>query len=836
MHSVLSGKGGGTGCTAMEDEPALNFKIALFGRVQLNGPEGVIELTSKKLAALLAFLCLTHPTPHTREKLLALLWGRQFDTQGRQNLRKTLSNLRRIFGEDVIVSISDTISLRPGLIFCDVTSFEMLIGEGSSDSLHRALDLYKDQLLVDLKLSEEGWSQWLAREQQRLGEMAINAALTLGEAEFERGNSDQAMTFAKRAVAIDPIREDAHRLLMRAASIAGRTAQALQHFDSLIALLNRELGVRPDEITSRLAAEIRAKADASSAAAEKIVPKISGHQARIFADCEREANGTVLALNAATGDARPNFQGLQNAAAQLVQICGARIVNSAHNMLLVEFPDPRMAVQAAHAARAHGLRMSAHASPSRHLAGDVAARLVVLSAPGNLLVSNEVRDTLIDGLDAHIEDLGEHDIGVAGDPVRAYRAGPPETAPGYDGVGVYLRIHPAVAVIPFSVSSPEPEQRIIGQLLAHEIITSLSQVKEFTVISRMSTRAFCGRSARLSDIGAWLGADYAVWGDCQVRGERLSVQFEVANIGSEAVIWAGTHVIPVSAVEKGYAEVVDHIVAETNAAVLGHELARTQSRPLDTLENYSLLMAAINLVHRTAPSSFAHARELLDLLIKRLPHHPLPHAWMAQWHVMKVNQGWADDVAAEARLALEFASRASDGDPNCSIAIAMDGWVHTHLLKRFDIAAERLERAVELNSNDSMAWLLKGAMHSFLGQGEEAIQAVERALRLSPLDPRRSYYECLAAAAYCSANSFERAIELGRRSLRVNRLHSSTLRSLTCSLALSGRMHDARQMAAELMKLEPKLTVRGYLSRHPAASFWTGKTWAEALRRAGVPD
>jgi len=158
------------------------------------------------------------------------------------------------------------------------------------------------------------------------------------------------------------------------------------------------------------------------------------------------------------------------------------------------------------------------------------------------------------------------------------------------------------------------------------------------------------------------------------------------------------------------------------------------------------------------------------------------------------------------------------------------------LLKRFDIAAERFEHAVEVNPNDSMAWLLKGAMHSFLGQGEEAVQAADRALRLSPLDPRRSYYECLAASAYCAANQFDRAIELGRRSLRVNRLHSSTVRSLTCSLALSGRVDEARQMAVELMKLEPNLTVRVYLSRHPAASFWTGKAWAEALRLAGVPD
>src|SRR5215467_99612 len=51
--------GEGTSHTAMHIEPALSFQIALFGRVQLTGPDGEIELTSKKLAALLAYLILT---------------------------------------------------------------------------------------------------------------------------------------------------------------------------------------------------------------------------------------------------------------------------------------------------------------------------------------------------------------------------------------------------------------------------------------------------------------------------------------------------------------------------------------------------------------------------------------------------------------------------------------------------------------------------------------------------------------------------------------------------------------------------------------------------------
>ena len=65
------------------------------------------------------------------------------------------------------------------------------------------------------------------------------------------------------------------------------------------------------------------------------------------------------------------------------------------------------------------------------------------------------------------------------------------------------RILPTIAVVPFSVLAGENEQSIIGQLLAHEIIARLLHAKEFVVISRMSTRAFCG-SARLADIGAWL--------------------------------------------------------------------------------------------------------------------------------------------------------------------------------------------------------------------------------------------------------------------------------------------------------------------------------------------
>jgi adenylate cyclase len=48
----------------------------------------------------------------------------------------------------------------------------------------------------------------------------------------------------------------------------------------------------------------------------------------------------------------------------------------------------------------------------------------------------------------------------------------------------------------------------------------------------------------------------------------------------------------------------------------------------------------------------------------------------------------------------------------------VDGIVHTTLLKRLDIAAERSDKAIASNPNDSLAWLLRSTMYTFKGQGD----------------------------------------------------------------------------------------------------------------------
>jgi tetratricopeptide (TPR) repeat protein len=123
-----------------------------------------------------------------------------------------------------------------------------------------------------------------------------------------------------------------------------------------------------------------------------------------------------------------------------------------------------------------------------------------------------------------------------------------------------------------------------------------------------------------------------------------------------------------------------------------------------------------------------------------------------------------------------------------------------------------------------------------MGEGQQAVNCTRRALRLSPLDPHRYFYDSLAATAYLAAHQFDRALEAAKRSLRANRTHTSTLRALVVAQWQLGRHEDARKTAQELLKLEPTLTVSRWLERSPSASYSIGKEWAEVFREVGIPD
>jgi TolB-like protein len=214
-------------------------------------------LPNKKLAGLLAYLACSGSSPQPREKLSALLWGSHFDTQAKQNLRQAVFRLRKLVGQDTLISTSELVGLNSGSLSCDVVELQSLAKEGTRDALAAAADLYQDRFLADVAIPEEAWNEWLSSERERLESLALGALIGLSELELVAGRAEEALKAAYRAITINSLREDAHRLIVRALAATGRKAEAIKHYDDLVTLLKRELDTEPDAATKALAAELR---------------------------------------------------------------------------------------------------------------------------------------------------------------------------------------------------------------------------------------------------------------------------------------------------------------------------------------------------------------------------------------------------------------------------------------------------------------------------------------------------------------------------------------------------------------------------------------------------
>ncbi len=465
-----------------------------------------------------------------------------------------------------------------------------------------------------------------------------------------------------------------------------------------------------------------------------------------------------------------------------------------------------------------------------------AARILTLAGPGEIVISANVRDQLTADLDADIEDLGECYLKHMPQPVRAYRVGPPGPRPVIETGHSFDDLLPTLAIIPFTTRDPEDEHNILGEVLAEELIQDLSRSPELHVISRLSTTVFRGREASLTQVSANLNANYVLSGFYRVQSRQVIVEAELAEAKSGQVAWGARYKGQLSGIISGKRDLIDEIAANVNAAIMISELQRAQSQALPTLKSYTLLLAAVALMHRLSPYDFGEAHKLLEVLIERAPRQAIPRAWLAKWHVLRVQQGWSDDPHQDAQLALRCTKQALDADPQCSLALAIDGFVHTNLLKKLDVAAERYDLALLNNPNDSLAWLLKGTLHAFKDEGQQAVSCTQRARKLSPLDPHRYFYDSLAATAHLAAHQFDRALKLAQRSLKSNCTHTSTLRAMAVAQWELGMHEDARRTVTRLMLLEPHLTIRGWRERSPSAGYRIGDEWASVLQKAGVPE
>jgi tetratricopeptide (TPR) repeat protein len=276
------------------------------------------------------------------------------------------------------------------------------------------------------------------------------------------------------------------------------------------------------------------------------------------------------------------------------------------------------------------------------------------------------------------------------------------------------------------------------------------------------------------------------------------------------------------------------VVAAVGAAIADEALTHVVDRPIASIDDHRLVIAGVKLMNRTTLSELARARLLLEEAARRDPYAPEVHAWLGKWYFLSVFNGWSVNAKEEIQFGLDCTARSLDLSPDNAFCLAIDGLAQSNLVKRLDIAEQRYDSALSINPCESLSLLLRGTLHAFRDEGQQAVELVDQARKRTPIDPFRYFYESLSATAYLSAGRYQEALNFADTSLALNNRHLSTLRARIIALHNLDRGDELRQAGQQLMRAAPGFTVENYLSEHPAAGSKFGAMAAAALRAANI--
>ena len=245
----------------------MTLRLYFLGPPRLERDGQAIEPDTRKATALLAYLAVTGQF-QTRDALAALLWPDMDDQHARAALRRTLSSLRAFAGDAALYVSRDGLGVNPDGLWCDVVAFEAAVAETGRHAhthapakpcpdciarLEAAVALYRDAFLSGFSLRDSAaFDDWQVAAGEGLRRSLTTALARLVAAHSAAGAFDKAADHARRWLTVDPLREEAHRWLMRLYAWNGARDLALRQYREAVRVLDEELGVEPLPETTAL--------------------------------------------------------------------------------------------------------------------------------------------------------------------------------------------------------------------------------------------------------------------------------------------------------------------------------------------------------------------------------------------------------------------------------------------------------------------------------------------------------------------------------------------------------------------------------------------------------
>ena len=294
----------------------------------------------------------------------------------------------------------------------------------------------------------------------------------------------------------------------------------------------------------------------------------------------------------------------------------------------------------------------------------------------------------------------------------------------------------SIAVLPFENLSADPDNAFFAVGIQDEILTGLSRIAGLKVISRTSTLGYGSKPGNLSEIARALGVAKILEGSVQKAGDRVRVNVQLIDAGSDSHLWADTYDRDLSDIFAVQSEIAQRIAGSLEAALTREVRASLETPPTSNAEAYELYLKARAIILQT--SSYDRARvdestRALEAAVRLDPGFALAWGELAQQHVWTYFAGFDPTPA---RLALSYAAlqKAESLAPDHpETAMARSIYLY-YGLRDFRGAMEVIRTAQRGLPGNARVWYVSALLGRRLGQWEASNADFQHARTLNPND------------------------------------------------------------------------------------------------------
>lgn len=387
---------------------------------------------------------------------------------------------------------------------------------------------------------------------------------------------------------------------------------------------------------------------------------------------------------------------------------------------------------------------------------------------------------------------------------------PAAEAPGTTSVTAAHR-RASIAVMPFVDRSQHTGTRGgAADALADDVITRLAKLRSLFVIAQGTVFALHDRSMAPNEAGRTLNVDFVVSGSIRRRGADLTVMVELAETRTARIVWAEMFHHKLDKTFFVLDEIGNRIVASIASEIETVERDRAILKPPNSLDAWEAHHRGLWHMYRFNRHDNEQARLFFQKAVELDPAFSRAYAGLSFAHFQNAFQGWSNR-GPEIDRAFEAAGRSlmvDDRDPAAHWAMGRALW----LRGRHDQSLVELAQAVELSPNFAQGHYTLAFVNSQAGDPNAAIASADHSRHLSPFDPLLFAMLGARAMALARLGRFDEAAEWGIRAAARPNAHAQILAIAAYSLALAGRLEEARSYMANLRLTSPHYTIDDFLT------------------------